>query len=408
MGENNKTCILFGAGAETMFDLCNGAEFAKKVIGRNTEEMDKVIIKYYKDRYEKITEIKKDWYSKPSNQHITEILLLTASAKKKYLEEFFNLGKENKNAKNFPQEISKYLESCLKESNSDTGNKNEVNENGWRLIDKYTSYMGALDEKFHTLILPNVLGPNKFWKVVCCYTRAYLTLARAMYGDNKTISDEECYRDILENPKEFLKKANEFCESKKEIDSYYKVLREFKEKDSFRIITTNYTPLCSKITGICDSKIAYVHGRMGWFESAYELQVYDLIEGEELPNGDICFPYIFIQSGVKPIVERKQIEEYHKMIEFLKESKRLIIVGYRANSDDNHLNGIIKSFLNDKREVVYLDYRKDCNSNSSESEDDARRSVLSRFRANEESCNFKLKKISGEKAYKDFEEIISS
>ena len=44
------------------------------------------------------------------------------------------------------------------------------------IIDKNSSYMGILDERFYTLIHPRVLGIEKFWTVVHCYWHAYLTL----------------------------------------------------------------------------------------------------------------------------------------------------------------------------------------------------------------------------------------
>ncbi|MBP5311321.1 MAG: hypothetical protein J6112_00605 [Clostridia bacterium] len=68
------------------------------------------------------------------------------------------------------------------------------------------------------------------------------------------------------------------------------------------------------------------------------------------------FPYLFIQSGVKPVVERTQIEEYAKMVKFFDESDKIIVLGYRLNYDDNHINSIIRSAVKQNKEVVYLSF----------------------------------------------------
>ena len=144
---------------------------------------------------------------------------------------------------------------------------------------------------------------------------------------------------------------------------------------------------------ITDDKIAYIHGRLNWFESPYNLQVYD-VSREQLPN-ELCFPYLFIQSGIKPIVDAVQINEYAKMLQLLRDSEQLVIVGYRLNSDDNHINGIIKTYLNQK-EVVYLDFDKGTTEND----------ILKRLRL-DTNKNLKYIKIDASNAYCIFQECLS-
>lgn len=226
-------------------------------------------------------------------------------------------------------------------------NKQERDE----VIDSYTSYMGLIDEKFHTIISPKALGPEKFWNVLSCFTHAYLLIAGEIIYKEENLNLYD-YLNILYNPKDSFKKILDFCESNKQKESYYSIISD-KVKDDISIITTNYTPLCQVITGIKNEKIAYIHGKLNWFESPYDLQIYDVMR-EKLPN-EICFPYLFIQSGIKPIVDSVQLNEYAKMLQFLEDAEELIIVGYRLNSDDNHIIGIIKRFLKQKV-IVYLDY----------------------------------------------------
>ena len=66
----------------------------------------------------------------------------------------------------------------------------------------------------------------------------------------------------------------------------------------------------------------------------------------------------FIQSGIKPVVSTKQIEELYKAITYLNESDTLVVVGYNFNSDDNHINSMIADWLREEneRQLVFFKY----------------------------------------------------
>lgn len=344
----NKKTVLFGAGAEVCFGLSSGADFAKAVLGLICSKMNKPIEEHYS---KKIKLLNNNWYSKYVSPSWEEEDLLKASIKKKVLD----------NSQSSMENMSKvkYEEDVENEFIKLKGDAEEI----IKTINSYTSYMGILDEKFHTLISPKCLGPKKFWQVINCYTRAYLFLVGKIVYPEKTLSAED-YSYILENPKSVIEKTKEFCSKNMETQSYYRVLREFIQANSNEqqsenpvyVITSNYSKLAKSIIGVDCKNIAYVHGRFEWFESAYQLKVID-IEYQEITDDDIYFPYIAIQSGVKPIVDSKQIKEYSKMIDFLWNSDKLIIVGYKINSDDNHINCIIKEFLVSREGTIeYLDY----------------------------------------------------
>lgn len=44
------------------------------------------------------------------------------------------------------------------------------------------------------------------------------------------------------------------------------------------------------------------------------------------------------------------------MIWFMDEADRILILGYRLNYDDNHINSIIRSEVKQGKEVVYLSF----------------------------------------------------
>lgn len=213
--------------------------------------------------------------------------------------------------------------------------------------------MGVLDEKFHTLISPKELGPTNFWKVIDSYTRGYVTLVENMIKDYVE-NEEDLYQWILNNPKMVTNLIEKFCDENKEKETYYKIVKNSDNKENIRIITTNYTPLIENIAEIDEHNVAYLHGKLSWFESPREWKVYDMenCKYEELPSNELLFPYIFIQSGIKPIVEEIIINEYSKAISYLNEVDKLIIVGFRLNYDDNHINSFIRNYIIKGKSVI--------------------------------------------------------
>lgn len=127
------------------------------------------------------------------------------------------------------------------------------------------------------------------------------------------------------------------------------------EENYINIITTNYTSICEKVVDLKEEKIAYVHGRLNLFEN---IKTKEIKQIDKFKEGDIIMPYIMIPSGIKPIISPLQIEEWHKAISFIDNSKYLIILGYGINSDDEHITSIIRSFIN-KKTVLFFLYNSD-------------------------------------------------
>lgn len=376
--------FLFGAGADSLFELADGGNFATSVIGADSAKYEKSIVEYYKG-------LNVEWYPPFNLSYWKMEDLLKASIRKQLLtEEVFKTQKQYASAVNMRFEKL----------------KNQKKKAG-KQIHAYTSYMGILDEHFHTLINPIVLGPKKFWRVVMCYARAYCCLTAKMLP----LDQKNKYELLLEKPKKVLdwmkKYANDLNSQK---PNYYNAVKEIKEQHTgfeFHVISSNYTTLCQSIIGLNDKDIAYIHGRIGWFESARDLKVYD-VANEDIPSGDVVFPYLFIQSGVKPIVDTRQITEYTKMIQFLNEAEStLIIVGYCLNADDNHLNSIIRSYLLDGNHVIYFSYKEKYND---ESEKEKRVDILKRLRITENNLekpiNFTLRHIDRETSINDFKATV--
>lgn len=317
----------FGAGAEVSFSICDGMNFAKSILGVDCDELNIAIKDYYDRVLDENSELR-TWYPSFHNTKFKEEKIYKASIRKKYISENNSISK-NRTSDIIKAEIENSIKSNVP------------------LEDKYISYMGIIDENFHTLISPKILGPQKFWRVVNCYTRAYCKIL----GEMNSAKANEDYLRILNNPSMSISIMKDYADSYYYEESYYKVLRDFK---NVNVITTNYTTLCENIANKQENEIAYVHGKFGWFESAKELTVYDISE-ESLPN-DVLFPYIFIQSGVKPIVDEKQLLEYGKMLKFINNSKVIFVLGFNLNIDDNHINSLLKSAIRKNKRIIIFNY----------------------------------------------------
>lgn len=88
---------------------------------------------------------------------------------------------------------------------------------------------------------------------------------------------------------------------------------------------------------------------MTWFEDIKQLMIYDCADDEErkniISNSKNIIPFILIPSGVKPIICSKQIKAFKNFIDVLNSSDFLVVVGYKFNSEDNHINSIINEWL---------------------------------------------------------------
>lgn len=400
---NKEVCLILGAGAGAVFNISTGDSFARHVLRIKGENdlVETVIRNHYKSKLESYSCAKELWYPKYQTSHIGIDSLLKCAIMK-------SLQKKNKE---FDTKImhENYVKLHAKKVRSAKKKKDLIYSN--------PNYMGILDESFHTLISPKTLGPHKFWRVLATYTAAYLTICMDVLKKEEPPKKDD-YNRLLQDPcvtyKEIENKISlDFCE----VDSYYKVLRDYSHKLNAAVITTNYTPICEivlngktvKPTNQVDSdntvKIAYIHGRLNWFECPYTLQVYDTEceDDREAFEKYLLFPYIFIQSGVKPIVERKQLEEYCKALQLLDDASEVAIIGYSLNVDDNHLNSLLHSYAmrnGSCRRITYFAF-EDFNMD--------KQAICEKLRIpQEKTANLNIIHINKDKSTKEFDSYLAS
>ena len=209
------------------------------------------------------------------------------------------------------------------------------------------------------------------------------------------------YAEMMNNPIKAYDEMKAWITKRNNFGSYYYILNEAvkKNNNNYSVITTNYTPICETVSGIDSEDISYVHGAFWWFENPQNFRLLDASNKNEKFEGELYFPFIMLQSGIKPIVNSKQIKEWAKAIHFLEKADRVVVLGYKINSDDNHFNSMIQESIVNGKEIVFLDF-----------DEVGEKTILKRLRLDENGqySNIKYESINEENAKEKFNNWISN
>lgn len=364
--KDRKITFLFGAGAEKSFGLPTGKEFAKDVLLLNKELQTQV----------------KSFYESQGGKDYKGTRLIYAASRSVYFQtifenesEFSDLCKrvslnpspndiyndyksykkcttaqgraEKKRFKEPFDEICKKTWEQLSRKKDEPSNteNHDLEELEYKklaeFILEHVKYYAQIDKQFNSLRRPQNDLPE-YWTVLNTYAAAFFSIFNKMYQKKATTKQE-----IIEMLKNEERKMPDS-------PSYYHVVKD-NYKGEYACITTNYTPY---IAELLDKNTAYLHGKLSWFEDILNLAVYDVEKEADIEKikENFVFPFIFVQSGIKPIVSKKQIEELHKAVAYLDESDTLVVVGYNFNSDDNHINSMIADWLREdnSRQLIFF------------------------------------------------------
>lgn len=223
---------------------------------------------------------------------------------------------------------------------------------------------GVLDEYFHTIINPKKYSTINFSKIFNFYWACYFTILEDVL---KFFSKKE-FDKYLENGEkinysEVLKDIDDLTKQLYKIDiskalppdSYYALIKKklncyAKKLNCCGVITTNYFKFCEAVSG----NVVYLNGQLKYFEYPEILEVTDLT-ADNAKNEYLMFPFIFSQSLVKPIVNFRQIEAFHKFNDILSDADILVVLGFNINEDDNHINAFLHDFVKNKPIIVVTD-----------------------------------------------------
>lgn len=161
----------------------------------------------------------------------------------------------------------------------------------------------------------------------------------------------------------FLRVAKEYIyELEKDIDytadGYYGDLKLFSQSVEINALgTSNYTNILrntvdKKILERCGIK--YLNGSVDYFYNPYKNSVEEIHTGDtHLSDGQIVVPFIFTQSGLKPLTSIKMSKEYVSLYELYAQLDAIICIGFGFNSDDAHINGIFRQLVDEEKKHLF-------------------------------------------------------
>ncbi len=144
-------------------------------------------------------------------------------------------------------------------------------------------------------------------------------------------------------------------------DGYYHDIKLVKKEYELSAIgTTNYNNF---IKTISSEDVYYLNGSVDDFYDPY----LNSIQPESLAINSLHFtvPFLFTQSGIKPLTSIKMSERYVELYNHLKNSESVAVIGYGFNLDDGHINGMFRSYIEEKdKQLIVFQYTDDFNTDS--------------------------------------------
>ena len=238
--------------------------------------------------------------------------------------------------------------------------KLELNSND-EVIDgflRHVSFCSFLDSYFNYLRKP-VKYRSEVGRIVKIYFAAYKSIVEGLSAAAGSALPALTNGNPLEYRKTFAQWIEDVYEKiigQTNIeDTYYgqitDLIKYIKEKNAgereghneIAIVTCNYTEILERIiegrmkkSGV---RISHLHGKLELFESVTDKQIKHI---EEFTEEDRIFPYILIQSGVKPIISPYQIKQFAAANDDFETSEYIVVLGYGLNSDDEHIINMLR------------------------------------------------------------------
>lgn len=137
---------------------------------------------------------------------------------------------------------------------------------------------------------------------------------------------------------------------------YYDDLVECLEKniEITAIAITNYTDLIkNKVPDKLRNQIYFLNG---YTEQWYDPYINRIGPKEDLNCEEKHFlvPLLFTQSGTKPMTSIFMSKAYVSVFEEFKNADAICSVGFGFNSDDEHINGIIRELINSGKQLIVV------------------------------------------------------
>jgi hypothetical protein len=152
-------------------------------------------------------------------------------------------------------------------------------------------------------------------------------------------------RYILQNQDEAKKKVTEG-------NGYYQDVKTLRNEDGILAIgTTNYNTFIDDVTGM---KATHLNGSVNDYYDPYKNKIISISKEEAETSGRIYVPFLFTQSGIKPLTSVSMSRRYVEIFDGFSNCNVIGVIGFGFNSDDGHINGLFRELIEDKKKKVVV------------------------------------------------------
>lgn len=150
-------------------------------------------------------------------------------------------------------------------------------------------------------------------------------------------------RYITDNLEEAKKKVTEG-------QGYYHDIAKFDNHAEVKAIgTANYNTFVNEVTRI---SATFLNGSVDDYYDPYRNKIISKEDADQLRR--ICVPFLFTQSGIKPLTSVSMSRRYVELFDHFSECDVIGVIGFGFNSDDGHINGLFRELIEDRRKKVVI------------------------------------------------------
>lgn len=227
------------------------------------------------------------------------------------------------------------LEIVLRDVNDDVDTENISNVFGelgrqllQSLIEKSLDYRSLVDSHFRYLYSP-YMEWAKFTKISLFLFTARNYIKSCVPSDFSQ-TREGYYHDLLKL------KSNKICVKSIGTANYNNLVRDVLKDD------------------LPDLKVSHLNGSVNEFYNPYLNTIVELNEDALSKQSHIVVPFIFTQSGIKPLTSVRMSRRYVELYDDFLDVDAIVVVGFGFNSDDGHINGLFRALVDDERKNLIV------------------------------------------------------
>lgn len=155
--------------------------------------------------------------------------------------------------------------------------------------------------------------------------------------------------------------SNIAIENKDKIDKgngYYHDIKQLQSNYELHCIgTTNYNTF---IEDIIEKEVFFLNGSVNDYYDPYLNKIVKKNDNENRKH--IIVPFLFTQSGIKPLTSVKMSSRYVELYNKFNDSDIICICGFGFNADDGHINGMFRELIEDDDKKIAILHLHESNS----------------------------------------------